>query len=224
VREPAIDVSALTKIYPGTPPTVALRSASLTVDAGERVAILGPSGVGKSTLLNLLGLLDTPTSGVYRLLGRETSQFRGRARDRARATDLGFVFQAYHVLAHRTVAENILLKLTTSRVRPQDRAAIVERVVSDVGLDHRIDALGQTLSGGEKQRLAVARAVATAPPVLLADEPTGNLDRANADAVLGLFDAQAGTGVAVVVITHDERTAAWADRIVELGNGRAARG
>lgn len=221
MAEPAIVTSGLVKVYPGLPPTEALRGIDISVDRGERVAILGRSGAGKSTLLNLLGLLDTPTSGVYRLLGRETTQFRSRARNRARATDLGFVFQAYHVLAHRTVAENVLLKLTTGRVRTELRSELVGRVIADVGLEERHNALGQTLSGGEKQRVAIARAIVTAPPVLLADEPTGNLDRANADGVLALFDAQADRGVAVVVITHDDRTAAWADRIIEIEDGRA---
>jgi ABC-type lipoprotein export system ATPase subunit len=220
VNDVAVEAVSLAKIYPGNPPVSALRDATLQVLKGERVAILGRSGAGKSTLLNILGLLDAPTSGSYRLLGRDTSQLGGRARDRMRAERLGFVFQSYHVLGRRTVTENVMLKLTTARVGVANREDLTRSAIENVGLSHRAHALGQTLSGGEKQRLAVARAIVTTPPVLLADEPTGNLDDTNARAVLDLFDEQARRDVAVIVITHDDRTARWADRVVELKDGR----
>lgn len=217
---PVVEALNLSKTYPGTPPVAALRGASLRVWSGERVAVLGRSGAGKSTLLNLIGLLDTPTEGFYSLLGRDTAGFRSRERDHARAHDLGFVFQASHVIAHRTVAENVLLKLVTARVPARARQELVNEVVEAVGLAHRMRALGGVLSGGERQRLAIARAVVTRPRVLLADEPTGNLDGDNASSILTLFDEQARRGAAVIVITHDDRTSRWADRVVELKDGR----
>lgn len=215
-----LEAIGLTKAYPGSPPVRALDGASLRVRSGERLAILGPSGSGKSTLLNVLGLLDAADSGSYELMGANTERLSGRERDRLRAKTLGFVFQAYHILPHRTVWENVLLKLSTSGVPAGVRHGLITQVLERVGLTDRSNARGQTLSGGEKQRLALARAVVTSPQVLLADEPTGNLDDVNARSVLDLFDEQSAAGVAVVVITHDQRTAAWADRIVHLHAGR----
>lgn len=213
-----IDARGIEKVFPYG--VVALRGADLTVMPGERVAIWGESGAGKSTLLNILGLLDDQSAGTYSLAGKDTARLSARGKDRLRAEAVGFVFQAYHVLGHRTVAQNVALKLTTAGTPRRTRAGAVSAVVDAVGLSHREHALGATLSGGEKQRLAIARAIVSRPVVLLADEPTGNLDHANAVGVLELFDAQASAGVAVVVITHDDRTAAWADRIVELHDGR----
>lgn len=215
-----LDLEQVTKTYEGDPPVHALRGVDLRVAAGERVAVLGRSGSGKSTLLNIIGLLDEPTSGSLRLEARDVSQASARERDRLRADVIGFVFQESHVLGHRTTAENVLLGLMAAGVPRAERARLVDDVLSRVGLMHRIDAFGRLLSGGEKQRLAVARAVATRPRVLLADEPTGNLDDTNARGVLDLFDEQAARGVGVVVITHDDRTAKWADRTVHLVDGR----
>lgn len=220
MAEAALEATDIVKTYRGAPVVRALDGASLRVDPGERVAILGPSGAGKSTLLNILGLIDTPTSGTYSLLGQESTRLTASQRDRLRATALGFVFQAYHVLGHRTVRENVLLKLTTVGTPTSERGAMIADVVDRVGLSERLHARGQTLSGGEKQRLAIARAIVTRPQVLLADEPTGNLDDVNTSAVLGLFDEQSAAQVAVLVITHDPRTAAWADRVVHLRAGR----
>jgi putative ABC transport system ATP-binding protein len=219
---PVLRAVAVTRTYApagDVPPVHALRGVDLEVRAGERVAIVGRSGAGKSTLLNILGLLDEPSSGSYALLGRETADVTHAARDALRADVLGFVFQDSHVLGHRTVAENVSLKLAVARVPRAARADLVADVLARVGLTHRADALGRLLSGGEKQRLAIARAIVTQPPVLLADEPTGNLDGDNADVVLALFDEQAARGTAVVVITHDPRLAAWADRALVLDAG-----
>lgn len=215
----AIDARALVRVFPGDPPVTALTGASLQVETGERVAILGRSGAGKSTLLNVLGLLDEPTSGSYKVLGQDAGSLRAHERDWLRATALGFVFQAYHVIGHRTVRENVLLKLTTVGTPAAQRTAMIEEVLDRVGLSHRIDALGRNLSGGEKQRLAVARAVVTNPRIVLADEPTGNLDDDNAHAVLALLDASALADITVVVITHDTRTAKWADRVLHMEDG-----
>ena len=215
----ALCARGVTKTYPGRPPTPVLLGVDLDVAHGERVVIFGPSGAGKSTLLNILGLLDVPTAGRYEVLGADTGTLSASARARHRATDLGFVFQEHHVLGARTVAENLDIKLSISRIEPRLRDALVGEALAMVGLGHRRDAPGRLLSGGEKQRLAVARAVLTRPRVVLADEPTGNLDRANADNILALLDAQAAQGVAVVVITHDPGNARWADRALELDAG-----
>lgn len=215
----ALRTEAITKTYPGRPPTPVLHGVELTVDVGERLAIVGRSGAGKSTLLNILGLLDTPTSGDYHLLGVDTRTLPASARSRHRSTDLGFVFQEHHVLGARTVAENLEIKLAISETPRRARAQRVAQALERVGLGHRKQAHGRSLSGGEKQRLAVARAILTSPPVLLADEPTGNLDRENAELILGLFDAQARDGVAVIVITHSDATARWADRALVLDDG-----
>ncbi|GAA1866525.1 ABC transporter ATP-binding protein [Myceligenerans crystallogenes] len=215
-----VELESVARTYDVDPPVHALRGVDLAVAPGERLAVLGRSGSGKSTLLNVVGLLDRPTAGTYRLEGRDVSRVGERDRDALRADAIGFVFQESHVLGHRTVAQNVWLALMAAGVPRTDRVWKVPDMIGRVGLAHRADALGRLLSGGEKQRLAVARAVVTTPRLLLADEPTGNLDADNARGVLDLFDEQAGRGVAVLVITHDERTAAWADRTVRLEDGR----
>jgi putative ABC transport system ATP-binding protein len=213
---PVLAAVGLAKTYPGPPAVLALRHVDLHVHAGERVAVVGPSGAGKSTLLNLVGLLDTPTEGNVAIHGQTVSDLRGGALDRVRAHTIGFVFQDSHVLGHRTVRENLEIVLVARDVPRKDRAALVDDVLDRVGLAHRAQSLGRLLSGGERQRLALARAVVTRPDVVLADEPTGNLDPANADRILALLDEQVEAGVAVVIITHDPRVAAWADRVHEL--------
>jgi putative ABC transport system ATP-binding protein len=218
----AINAESLARVYPADPPVVALAGVDLTVDRGERVAIVGRSGAGKSTLLNLLGLLDRPTSGKFQLLDRETVDLASAERDELRARHIGFVFQDSHVLGHRTVSENLDIKLAVLAMPRAHRPEATREVLERVGLSHRSNAPARLLSGGERQRLAVARAVVGQPALLLADEPTGNLDEYNSSTVLSMFDEQAATGVAVVVITHDMRLAAWADRTLELSSGALA--
>lgn len=215
-----IRITGVHKTYPTSPPVHALRGVDLTAQAGERLTILGSSGAGKSTLLNIVGLLDLPTSGTYELLGTDTREVTGTRRDRLRSRTLGFVFQDYHILGHRTVVENVELKLAINDLPRRERGPLVAAALERVGLSHRRHAPGRLLSGGEKQRLAIARAVVAGPAVLLADEPTGNLDDANAERVLGVFDELVTTGVTVVVITHDRRLSDWADRAVVLKDGR----
>ncbi|MEN1976651.1 MULTISPECIES: ATP-binding cassette domain-containing protein [unclassified Cellulomonas] len=215
-----VELDGVTKSYPGREPVPVLRDVGLSVRAGERLAVVGRSGAGKSTLLNLLGLLDVPTSGRYRLLGSDTSRLRRGDRDRLRSGTIGFVFQEHHVLGHRTVGENVDLALAASGVPHRDRPTLVDAALRRVGLGAHVQARSGLLSGGEKQRLAVARAVVTRPRLLLADEPTGNLDDENAADVLRLFREQADDGVAVVVITHSARVAAWAHRVLEVADGR----
>ena len=215
-----IHLEEIRKTYAVKPPTEVLKGVNLDVEYGERIAIIGYSGAGKSTLLNIIGLLDEPSSGTYELAGKVMKGLSGRRKDRLRAETLGFVFQDYHVLGHRTVTENLELKLAINAMPVEERAAMIDAVLESVGLTERAKALTRLLSGGEKQRLAIARAIISYPQVLLADEPTGNLDEANARVVLDLFDEQAARDVAVVVITHDERISSWADRVVHLRDGR----
>lgn len=196
-----------------------LTDVSATFDRGERVAIVGGSGAGKSTLLNILGLLDAADSGTYELLGVEVGSLSERSRDAMRARELGFVFQAHHILGHRTAWENVALKLSTVHAPVAERGDRIHAALESVDLSSRASALGRTLSGGEKQRLALARAMVGDPVLLLADEPTGNLDDDNTRRILGLFADQARVGVAVVVITHDARVAAWADSAYILEDG-----
>ena len=207
------------KTYSSKPPVDALACASLEVRRGERIAVVGKSGAGKSTLLNILGLLDTPSAGDVTLLGHDVRNLSARRRDRLRASSIGFIFQESHVLPHRTVAENLDIKLGILGIPRQKRADVRRRALEEVDLGQRSDSLGRLLSGGEKQRLAVARAVLGGPAILLADEPTGNLDEENANKVLELLERQAEQGVAIVVITHDPRIASWASRTVELRDG-----
>lgn len=215
----ALQATALTKEYDVRPPIRVLLGVDLAVERGERVAITGRSGAGKSTLLNVLGLLDEPTSGSLRLLGTETTRMSAVERDQYRASHLGFVFQDHHVLGRRSCFDNVGLKLSILRTPQDDRRREVHSALERVGLSHRTYAPGRLLSGGEKQRLAIARAIVSRPSVLLADEPTGNLDESNARAVLDLFESQADQGVAVVVITHDQGIARWADRQLVLDRG-----
>ena len=214
-----IDLVEITKTYDVTPPVPVLRGVNLSVEAGQKVSIIGRSGAGKSTLLNIMGLLDVPSSGQYILDGKHVENVPDRERDRLRSHVLGFVFQDFHVLGHRTVSENLEIKLATVRVDRADRGDRIATVLDAVGLRERANSLARLLSGGEKQRLAIARAMITGPSIILADEPTGNLDSSNAKAVLDLFDDEARRGAAIIVITHDDRLSRWADRVLILDGG-----
>jgi len=217
-----IDAENLHKRYSDGDRTIeALQGASLCVERGERVAVVGRSGAGKSTLANILGLLDEPDRGTYCLLGQDTAGLTGRARDKLRRDSIGFVFQAYHVLGNRSVWDNVHLKLATVRTEVAQRPELISAALDAVGIASHAAAPARLLSGGEKQRLAIARAVVTSPALLLADEPTGNLDSESASAVLHLLANLADRGIALVVITHDPVTARWADRVVELHDGQS---
>jgi putative ABC transport system ATP-binding protein len=216
-----IDATALHKDFEGPPPISVLLGVDLCVAPGERVAVHGRSGAGKSTLLNILGLLDRADAGTYRLAGIDVATMSNRERDRLRSTEIGFVFQSHHIISHRTAAQNLDLKLDILAVPAADRAPMIERALAEVGMLGHLHAQGRTLSGGEKQRLALARAIVAQPSVILADEPTGNLDDGNSTDVLGLLSREAARGAAVVVITHDTRIGAWADRSVMLADGVA---
>ncbi len=205
--------------FPAQPPVRALDRVTLRVGRGDYVAVLGPSGSGKSTLLNVLGLLDRPSSGSYRLDGTETTTLRDGARTRLRGDRIGFVFQAFHLLSHRSVVENVML---AEVYRKSGRAGRRERALAAlerVRLSHRTGFLPGRLSGGERQRAAIARALMGDPSLLLCDEPTGNLDSRNTEAVLDLFDELRRQGLTIVVITHEQEVAERAARRVRITDG-----
>ena len=215
-----IEAKELCKVYPMGGVTVeALRGVDLSIGRGEYVAILGPSGSGKSTLMHLLGCLDTPTSGQYRLDERPVEGLKRNELAHIRNDKIGFVFQSFNLLAHASALGNVELPLiyrsTSRRQRRQRAAELLERV----GLKDRMDHKPSELSGGQRQRVALARALATDPDLILADEPTGNLDTVSGDEVVALFEELVGEGKTVIVVTHDLDIAERARRIVRLRDG-----
>jgi putative ABC transport system ATP-binding protein len=199
---------------------LALRDVDLSIGSGDYVSIMGPSGSGKSTMLNMLGLLDRPTVGRYLLEGRDTAPLKDRDRTKLRGRSLGFVFQAFHLLPKRTVVENVMLSMTYSGVPRGERRGRAWRALDQVSLTHRAHFYPTTLSGGERQRAAVARAVAARPKLLLADEPTGNLDSDTSSEVLGVLDELNRAGLAIAMVTHDPVVASAARRRFEMRDGR----
>ncbi len=201
----------------------ALEDVTETIASGEHVAIMGPSGSGKSTLLNLVGCLDRPTSGSYRFDGREVSKLSEGELDRLRQHSFGFIFQAFHLVGRLTARQNVELPMMFAGVESPERRRRADEVLASVGLENRATHRPSELSGGERQRIAIARALALRPTVLLADEPTGNLDRRSGDAILDLLDRLHSEGLTVVVVTHDPRAAHHADRVVLMEDGRIVR-
>ena len=216
---PVVELRGVARVFPGDPPVHALRPSDLVVGRGDYLSIVGPSGSGKSTLLHVLGLLDRPTSGEYLLDGAPTSAATEGERSALRGGRIGFVFQQFHLLPHRTVLDNVLLATLYSGVPRAERRARALAALDRVHLGHRLSFLPTFLSGGERQRVAVARAVVSAPAVLLADEPTGNLDTHNSADVLDLFDELHADGLTLVVITHDDVVSDRADRRVRIADG-----
>ncbi len=217
---PVIALRNVSRVFDSTPPVHALRSINLTVERGEHVAIVGPSGSGKSTLLHVLGLLDRPTSGEYRLDGVLAENLSDGRRAGLRSTQIGFVFQAFHLLAHRSALENVMMTGLYRRVPRADRRDHALDALARVGLAHRAGFPPNRLSGGERQRVALARALAGHPSLLLCDEPTGNLDSKSTASMLELFDSLVDSGLTVVLITHDHGVADRAGRLVEIIDGR----
>jgi len=218
-------VRELARDYPMGGETVhALRGVSLTVEAGEYVAIVGPSGCGKSTLLQLAGGLDAPTSGTIELMGTRLDALSDRALTRLRLERLGFVFQRFHLLPVLTAAENIELPMAEAGVSRGERRARAAELLGYVGLAHRVRHRATELSGGEMQRVAIARALANRPALVLADEPTGELDAATGREILTLFRRLNRDGMTLLVVTHDERLAAEAGRVVKMLDGRIETG
>jgi putative ABC transport system ATP-binding protein len=215
-----IEIEGLTRIYAAEDvETTALALASLSIGAGEFVAVMGPSGCGKSTLLNQLGCLDRPSGGSYRLLGTEVTRLSDAERTRLRRRHIGFVFQNSSLIDDLSVTENVEIGLL---YRPglRDRRARVPRLLETVGIAHRAGHRPRALSGGQQQRAAIARALAGGPDLILADEPAGNLDSFNGDSVVELLADIARGGTTVVMVTHSRRHAAAAGRIVQMLDGR----
>jgi putative ABC transport system ATP-binding protein len=219
MSHPVIELAGLARTYPGPPPVAALRPADLVIAAGDYVAVTGPSGSGKSTLLHLLGLLDTPTAGRYLLDGADTGALNDRDRSALRGRQIGFVFQAFHLLPFRTALENVQLAELYNQTPRTARYPAAVSALEAVGLQRRLHALPTTLSGGECQRVAIARALVNRPSLLLCDEPTGNLDSANAAGLMDLLDQLNADGFTIVVITHDQQVAGHARRRIAISDG-----
>ena len=220
--EPLLELIDISKVFPTIPPVNALTGVNLRIMAGEYVAIVGQSGSGKSTLLNVLGCLDRHTSGQYLFDGIDTADLSDRQRAALRGSRIGFVFQAFHLLGHRTVLENVMLgELYLATPRSQRRKRALD-ALEQVDMSHRVSFLPTRLSGGERQRVAIARALMGDPDVLMCDEPTGNLDTHNTSLMLDLLDALVARGITVLVITHENSVAERADRRVRIADGVVA--
>ena len=216
---PIVTLDDVTRYFPGPPAVNALRGIDLTIERGDYLAIVGPSGSGKSTMLNTLGLLDRPSTGTFLFEGVDVGQLSEDDRAALRATAIGFVFQSFHLMPTRSVLENVMLAGTYEGVPRALREARARSALERVGLGHRVDFSPKHLSGGERQRVAIARAVSGSPRILLADEPTGNLDRKNSDSIMQLFADLGADGLTIVMITHDESVAAAAARRVRMHDG-----
>lgn len=200
--------------------TLALENINFEVKEGEFVAVMGPSGCGKSTLLNIVGLLDNPTTGKYRLMGREVSELKEKDRTRLRKGVIGFVFQSFNLIDELNVRENVELPLTyMQEVSAKDRRRMVDDILARMNLSHRAKHFPQQLSGGQQQRVAIARAVVTSPKLILADEPTGNLDSTNGKEVMELLRELNRQGTTIIMVTHSMHDAGYAKRIVNLFDG-----
>ena len=224
MQEPQDEVIALedvTKVfYTDELETHALSGIRMTIRKGEFLSIAGPSGCGKSTLLSILGLLDTPSGGSHRLNGRPVAGLNMAERARIRNREIGFIFQSFNLIGDLTVFENVELPLTYRGMKSADRRERVQAALEKVGMAHRAKHLPSQLSGGQQQRVAVARALVGDPVILLADEPTGNLDSKNGEAVIALLRELHAAGSTICMVTHDPRFAQAADRTIELFDGR----
>jgi len=218
---PLIRLNSVTKVFlTDEVETHALSGIHLDIRDGEYISIAGPSGCGKSTLLSILGLLDTPSDGSYALKGHEVANLSFADRARIRNREIGFIFQSFNLIGDLTVFENVELPLTYRGMSSGDRKTLVTQALDRVGMAHRAKHLPSQLSGGQQQRVAVARALAGKPAILLADEPTGNLDSRNGEAVMNLLKELHAGGATICMVTHDERFAQHADRTVHLFDGR----
>ena len=218
---PVIKLKDLTKVFATDEvETHALSNVSLDIARGEYVSIGGPSGCGKSTLLSILGLLDSPTGGAYELNNRPVAELPASERARVRNREIGFIFQSFNLIGDLTVFENVELPLTYRGMRPAERRQRVTEALERVGMAHRAKHLPSQLSGGQQQRVAVARAVAGEPVILLADEPTGNLDSKSGEAVMELLRELHQAGATICMVTHDPRYARHAQRNIHLFDGR----
>lgn len=215
-----IETKQLSKIYrTDEVETTALNEVNVTIEAGEFVSIMGASGCGKSTLLNILGLLDNPSSGEYWFLGQNVSTMNERQRAAMRKQNIGFVFQSFNLIDELSVYENVELPLVYLKIPRKERQQKVERLLEKMGIQHRKSHFPQQLSGGQQQRVAIARAVVTDPKLILADEPTGNLDSSHGNEVMSLLSDLNDSGTTIVMVTHSSHDASYSNRIIQLLDG-----
>jgi putative ABC transport system ATP-binding protein len=220
MKQALISFTDLTKVYDvGGELVHALAGVSLDIEEGEYIAIMGPSGSGKSTLMNILGCLDSPSGGSYRLKGREIARLNDDDLATIRNMEIGFVFQTFNLLARSDALHNVELPLIYAGVGPKERKERAEAALTQVGLESRMRHKPNELSGGQRQRVAIARALVNRPSIILADEPTGNLDTKTGNDILGAFEAIHAGGKTVIVVTHEEDVAAHAKRVVRLRDG-----
>ncbi|MDE7419868.1 MAG: ABC transporter ATP-binding protein [Muribaculaceae bacterium] len=216
-----IQIENLQKVFRSdTVQTVALNNVSLSIEDGEFVAIMGPSGCGKSTLLNILGLLDNPTSGSYKLDGKEVAQLKESGRTDYRKGRIGFIFQSFNLIDTMTVRENVMLPLNNLPLNREEKNKRVDEALTRMGIAHRAKHYPSQLSGGQQQRAAIARAIVGRPGLILADEPTGNLDSKNGAEVMQLLSELHKEGATIVMVTHSHRDATVADRVINLYDGQ----
>ncbi len=216
-----VEIINVSKIYnPGENEVRALDGVTLSIDKGEFVAIIGQSGSGKSTLMNILGCLDTPTAGTYRLHGMDVSHMSDNEQSDVRNREIGFIFQGFNLIQSLTALENVELPLTYRGVGKRERLNLAKNALTRVGLAKRMDHRPQEMSGGQQQRVAIARAIAQAPPILLADEPTGNLDSGSSREIIDIIKKLHAEGRTVILITHDPGIAAQAERIITISDGK----
>jgi len=216
-----IKLSKLSKVYrTDEVESTALNEVSFEINKGEFVSIMGPSGCGKSTLLNILGMLDKPESGSYQFLNNEVAQLKEKERSDVRKKNIGFIFQNFNLIDELTVFENIELPLLYNKVSSSERKKRVNELIEKIGISHRASHYPQQLSGGQQQRVAVARALITKPPLILADEPTGNLDSSHGNEVMELMCELNDAGTTIIMVTHSAHDASYSNRIINLLDGQ----
>ena len=218
-----VEIRDMCKVYnPGENEVRALDHVDVSIEEGEFVAIIGQSGSGKSTLMNMLGCLDVPTSGTYMLHGKDVSHLSDDELSDIRNQEIGFIFQGFNLIQNLTALENVELPLIYRGVPKKERITLAENALKKVGLEHRMDHKPAEMSGGQQQRVAIARAIAQAPPIILADEPTGNLDSASSKEIMQILKELHEEGRTVILITHDNDIAAQAKRVIKIMDGKIA--